>query len=120
MTTLILRNLIFSALVNGRGEKHLVKDEHNLTQSNTEAKHTPIEVFNVDPGKTYRFRMISAAPRCFFKVSIDDHELVVIATDGAPLKPVKVQSFIIHTGKIYAVFVKTKTSLPKLLGQMVD
>ena len=94
--------------MNGRGEKHLVKDEHNLTQSNTEAKHTPIEVFNVDPGKTYRFRMISAAPRCFFKVSIDDHELVVIATDGAPLKPVKVQSFIIHTGKIYAVFVKTK------------
>ena len=96
------------ALVNGRGEKHLVKDEHNLTRSDKTAdpKHTPVEVFNVDYGKRYRFRMISAAPRCFFKVSIDDHELIVIATDGAPLKPVTVQSFIIHTGNtLYYIYI---------------
>ena len=88
------------ALVNGRGEKHLVKDEYNVTGSNTipDPKHTPVEVFNVDYGKAYRFRMISAAPRCPFKVSIDDHELTIIATDGAPLKPATAQSVIIHTG----------------------
>ena len=93
--------LIFLGLVNGRGEKHKVNDEHNLTGSATtpDPAYTPLEVFNVDSGKTYRFRMISAAPRCFFKVSVDNHELVVIATDGAPLKPVTVQNIIIHPGK---------------------
>lgn len=90
-----------NALVNGRGEKHGVMDEHNLTGSAIapDPTYTPLEVFNVDFGKTYRFRMISAAPRCFFKVSVDNHELVAIATDGAPLKPVTVQSIMIHPGE---------------------
>ena len=93
--------------MNGRGEKHLVKDEHNITGYATtpEPTVTPLEVFNVDHGKTYRFRMISAAPKCFFKVSVDDHDLIVIATDGAPLKPVPVQSIMIHPGTIRSISV---------------
>ena len=87
-------------LVNGRGERHKVIDEHNLTGLATPPNptYTPLEVFNVDPGKAYRFRMISAAARCPFKVSVDNHDLLVIAADGAPLKPVAVRSMVIHTG----------------------
>ena len=87
--------------MNGRGEKHLVKDEYNLTGSlhTPESAFTPVEIFNVEFGKSYRFRMISAAPRCYFKVSVENHNLLVIATDGAPLEPVSVQSIMIFPGK---------------------
>ena len=76
-------------------------DEHNLTGQATppDPKYTPLEMFNVDPGKAYRFRVISAASRCPFQISVDNHDLLVIATDGAPLKPVAVRSMVIHTGK---------------------
>ena len=92
--------MFFTVLVNGRGEKHRVVDEHNLTGQavSPDPTYTPLEVFNVDPGKAYRFRVISAASRCPFQISVDNHDLLVIATDGAPLKPVAVRSMVIHTG----------------------
>ena len=36
---------------------------------------------------------------CPIVVSVDDHNLTMIASDGAPFKPQQVQSFIVHPGE---------------------
>lgn len=86
-------HLFHTGLVNGQGERHPQKDENNVTA------YTPPEVFNVKHGKSYRFRMIGATTTCQFQVSVDNHSLAVIATDGKPLKPVTVQSIVIYPGR---------------------
>ena len=49
----------------------------------------------------YRFRVINSGTQyCPLRVSVDNHNLTIIATDGNPVQPVKVTSFYILTGKI--------------------
>ena len=49
---------------------------------------TPLEVFHVTPGRRYRFRVIQATGNhCPTELSIDGHELIVIASDGFPVEP---------------------------------
>ena len=57
-----------------------------------------METFNVRKNKRYRFRLIAATVICWFKVSIDNHKMEVIATDGAPVQPVNVDVIQIHPG----------------------
>ena len=47
----------------------------------------------------YRFRIIGAASRCFFRVMIDAHVMTVITMDGMPIVPVTVGSFLLQPGK---------------------
>ena len=42
----------------------------------------PLEEFVVRKGGRYRFRVIAASMTFVFKISIDNHKLHVIATDG--------------------------------------
>lgn len=53
-------------------------------------------------GKRYRFRMISnGLLDCPIKISIDNHSLLVIASDGNPIQPVKGMIVKCHYGGIY-------------------
>nr|KAG5709129.1 hypothetical protein BaRGS_028585 [Batillaria attramentaria] len=65
-----------SVLVNGRGR------QYNVTGSDGAHAQTPLEVLHVQRGKKYRLRIIAAAPACPLQVSVDDHQLMVIAVDG--------------------------------------
>ena len=71
---------------------------------------TPITTFYVTPGRRYRFRVIQATGNhCPTELSIDGHELVVIASDGFPVAPFQVGTlgmasaerydFVLHTDK---------------------
>ena len=95
---------IHSALLNGRGrfrhqEKGTVID-------------SPVETFNVTSGKRYRFRVINAATFYAFRVSIDDHEITIVASDGSDIQPVVCESFAIFPGERYD-FIITADRLPK-------
>ena len=47
----------------------------------------PLEKFSLTYGERKLFRMVSMATEFAFEVSIDQHKLKVVATDGSPVRP---------------------------------
>jgi len=81
-----------SILINGKGRGQL-----NLNEKMSE---TPREIFHVENGKKYRFRFIyPGITMCPIEISIDNHNLTVIASDGRLLEPYEVTSFVIYPGE---------------------
>ena len=87
----------WSGLINGRGR-----------HSNVNYIQTRLSVFSVEPNNVYRFRLIGAQSLFAYRVSIDEHKLTVIATDGSFVQPVVVDYIIIHSGERYDFLLKTK------------
>lgn len=87
-----------SSLINGKGRYHDPKSgTHN---------EAPLEMFNVGQNQTYRFRLINAAAMYPYRVSIDGHPLTVIASDGFYVKPIEVESVIIHPGERFDFLIR--------------
>ena len=79
-------------LVNGRGVDVLPL-KHKLHFE------TPRSIFNVEKGKRYRFRVINSGVQyCPLQISIDHHNMTIIATDGNSIEPIQVTSFYILAG----------------------
>lgn len=65
-----------------------------------ETSHTPYEVFAVDKGFRYRFRTINSGfLNCPLEISIDNHTMDVIASDGHYFDAVRVDSFVTYAGE---------------------
>ena len=78
----------FSGLINGLGRHETVI--YNQTR---------LSIFNVELGNLYRFRLIGSMGILPYRLSISGHKLIVIATDGYFVEPVKeVDYLIIHAG----------------------
>ena len=92
----------WSGLINGRG-KHNGDGDENVDYINSE-----LSDFKVTAGNTYRFRLIGAQSLYAYRFSIEDHKLIVIATDGQFIEPVTVDYIIIHSGERYDFLLKTK------------
>ncbi|OWF42004.1 Laccase-4 [Mizuhopecten yessoensis] len=82
-----------SGLINGRGRYY---DDHSGNHNGA-----PLSTFEVSHGKMYRFRMIANGVLYPWRFSIDNHMLIVIASDGMDIEPVTVQSIIINPGERY-------------------
>lgn len=81
-----------SLLINGKGQ---FRDPNTGFMTNT-----PLEVFTMTPGRRYRFRMINSfASVCPAQLTIQGHNLTLIATDGEPVHPVLVNTIISFSGK---------------------
>ncbi|ETW78385.1 laccase 13 variant 1 [Heterobasidion irregulare TC 32-1] len=63
----------------------------------------PFAVTHVTPGKRYRLRLINESARNVFTVSIDDHNLTIIETDGVATKPLVVDQLELLAGQRYSV-----------------
>ena len=85
----------FSGLINGKGRNKDVP--YNRTR---------LEVFEVESGGVYRFRLIGAQSQYAYKFSIDEHTLRVMSTDGSLIEPVEAQFIILHTGERYDFLLK--------------
>ena len=92
----------WSGLINGRGKHNGDGDE------NVEYINSNLSDFKVTTGNTYRFRLIGAQSLYAYRFSIEDHKLIVIATDGQFIEPVTVDYIIIHSGERYDFLLKTK------------
>ncbi|KAK3102541.1 hypothetical protein FSP39_012062 [Pinctada imbricata] len=80
-----------SGLINGKGRyKSPVTNQYNSA---------PIEVYNVTQGRQYRFRVIGVGSLYPFRMSVDNHMLTIIASDGFDVKPMVVESFVINPGE---------------------
>ncbi|XP_018575474.1 laccase [Anoplophora glabripennis] len=83
-----------SLLINGKGQ---FRDPNTGFMTNT-----PLEVFTMTPGRRYRFRMINSfASVCPAQLTIQGHNLTLIATDGEPVHPVLVNTIISFSGERY-------------------
>ena len=98
----------WSGLINGRGR-------HNgVSYINSE-----LSEFKVTARNTYRFRLIGAQSLYAYRFSIEDHKLIVIATDGQFIEPVTVDYIIIHSGERYDFLLKTKEVLSGISHFMI-
>ena len=68
-----------------------------------------LSIFTVLPQQRYRFRIIGSLTRFALRFSIDEHRLIVIATDGSLIKPISVDYIIIHAGERYDIILETKS-----------
>ena len=67
----------------------------------TNPSNPQLSTFSVQKGKTYRFRLVGAMRASAYRFSIDDHKLIVIATDGYLVEPFETDYIIIHSGERY-------------------
>ncbi|KAJ7694533.1 Cupredoxin [Mycena rosella] len=63
---------------------------------------TPYAAVSVTPRTRYRFRLINMSARSSFTVSIDNHTLTVIETDGVATVPIEVDVITLHAGQRYS------------------
>lgn len=85
-------------LVNGKGRNSAAEME------GVEAVPLPLEVIKVTPGLKHRLRFISATGfNCPVTISVDNHRLTIIATDGDPIVPFTTDSFVIYSGERFDV-----------------
>ncbi|XP_048741747.1 uncharacterized protein LOC125655476 isoform X2 [Ostrea edulis] len=103
-----------SALINGKGRYN-----DPITHTHNEA---PLEVFKVHRHRNYRFRVINAAAMYPYRISIDSHPLTVVATDGYYIKPVVVESVILHPGERFDFIIQANENVGNYMirGQTLE
>ncbi|KAJ7185038.1 Cu-oxidase-domain-containing protein [Mycena filopes] len=72
---------------------------------------TPYAVQTVTQGKRYRFRIINISARSDFTMSIDNHTMTVIETDGTPTAPLDVNVLDVLVGQRYSVVVHANQTI---------
>ena len=88
-------------LINGKGKREQVVDD------NGNLAYTDRELFNIKAGNRYRFRFINnAITNCALRISVDSHNLTVIASDGGSLEPYVTDAFVIYGGERFDFVLK--------------
>lgn len=91
---------VWSGLINGRGR-------FNPLATVGTSIVTDLSVFTVSRNSVNRFRVIGAQHTNGYYLSIDNHKLHVIATDGIFFEPVTVDYLFVHSGERYDFIVET-------------
>ena len=94
------KNKADNILVNGRGRINSDQKAANCCKEIDATNELPLANFVVTKGFRYRFRILSPGfTLCPILMSIQNHNMTVIATDTSPVEPIEVQSLIIHPGE---------------------
>jgi len=72
---------------------------------------SPLSVINVNPGKRYRFRLLSMACDSSFNFSIDGHRMTIIEADGEPTLPLQVDFIQIFAGQRYSFILQANQTV---------
>lgn len=83
------------------GSNRLSDRKRQIRSTSTqEPALVPLEVFEVHQGQNYRFRTINAGfLNCPVEISVDNHTLTVIASDGWYFEPVVVTTLVTYAGE---------------------
>ena len=76
--------------------------------------YLPVDIFTVEYGKNYYFRVVCSSLTYAFEISIDNHLLHVVSADGRPIQQKSVNSLIISSGERYDFWISAND--PKHLG----
>ncbi|KAL3433582.1 Cupredoxin [Aspergillus tetrazonus] len=66
------------------------------------------EVLQMEPGKTYRLRIIGATALSFISFAIESHDVEIIEADGHYTQKLKINNLQIASGQRYSVLLKAK------------
>ena len=77
----------YSILVNGKGRE---KDS---------VDPWPLEVFVVNQGDRYRFRVAHTGVESSLRISVDQHTLIIVGSDAGDIEPITVESFWIFVSE---------------------
>lgn len=84
-----------------------LSDSRKRQVRSTEPILVPLEVFEVHQGQHYRFRTINAGfLNCPVEISVDNHSLTVIASDGWYFEPVVVSTLVTYAGERFDFVLK--------------
>ena len=72
-----------------------------------EFMQTPLKIYNVNKNQKYLFRVINPGAIFGYRVSVDHHQLNMVATDGYDFEPYEVESFLINPGERFDFTIKT-------------
>ena len=92
-------NTFWSALIHGKGR-----------HPNVPYERSSLNIYDVEPGETYRFRLIHTGTMYGLRFSIDGHKLTVIATDGYLVRPLEVDYIALEGGERYDFLLKANRS----------
>lgn len=88
-------------------EENKSRSKRNLFEPDDDSAFVPYEVFNVVKGHRYRFRHINAGfLNCPIELSVDNHTLIAIASDGNSLEPKEVTFLITYAGERWDFIIK--------------
>ncbi|XP_063411049.1 uncharacterized protein LOC134693965 [Mytilus trossulus] len=82
--------------------------------------YIPLEMFVVKQGGRYRFRIISIAAMNAYRVSIDNHELKVVAVDGTEVEAEQAESVILHSAERIDVEIQSNAPVGNYWIRMED
>ncbi|XP_076175600.1 uncharacterized protein LOC143150907 [Ptiloglossa arizonensis] len=86
-----------AVLINGKGQSNSTGPSSNNTS-----------IITVDANESYRFRLVNSfCGTCSAILTIEGHSLIVIATDGRPIKPTVVNSIVSFAGERYDFVLNT-------------
>ncbi|XP_045762877.1 laccase-4-like [Maniola jurtina] len=92
-------------LINGLGRFKIFNETAKLTSN--KPMYMQAARFNVEQGYTYRFRVINAEfLNCPIEMSVDGHNITVIASDGYELVPITATSLVTYAGERYDFLLK--------------
>ncbi|XP_011300918.1 L-ascorbate oxidase isoform X2 [Fopius arisanus] len=87
-------------LINGRGKW--------FNSTANETTDTPLAVINVESNRRYRFRMINGLSwTCSIQMTIQDHDMTLIATDGEAIIPIAVTTINSYAAERYDFILDT-------------
>ncbi|KAJ8669572.1 hypothetical protein QAD02_000831 [Eretmocerus hayati] len=88
-------------LVNGLGRRKIE------VGADSENHSVPMNVFEVTQGLRYRFRIINAGfLNCPLEMSVDDHNLKIVSSDGKDLEPYEASCLVIYAGERFDVIIE--------------
>ena len=92
----------WSGIINDKGRFYDENGRPNIVNPNCDN----LNCFSVSQGGRYRFRLIGAQAFFSFRVSIEGHNLTVVASDGSPINSIDdVDYVIVNPGERYDVIV---------------
>ncbi|XP_068641854.1 monocopper oxidase-like protein SKS1 [Aristolochia californica] len=87
---------IAGILLNGKGSYWTTQD---------------FESFNVTQGKTYRFRVSNVGSRYSLNFRIQNHQMLIVETEGSYTNQIAVDSLDIHVGQSFSVLVTANQTI---------
>lgn len=89
-------------------DNHTIRIKRGLAEPNKESPLVPYEVFTVLKGRRYRFRHINAGfLNCPIELSIDNHTITAIASDGNNLEPIEATFLVTYAGERWDFIINT-------------
>ena len=102
----------WSGLINGKGR-------HTAYTDAVSYENSVLRVFEVQQGNLYRFRVIGVQGIFAYRFSIDEHKLIVVATDGNFIEPDTVDYIIVHSGERYDFILNTTSDEDNVLNYWI-